>query len=184
MRGGSPVARPGQFVLVEIKPTRGRDEETAAAVLEVIARCWPAARPGPLISSFSRVALGVAKDRAPAPPRAPIAWRLPRDGHRGADPPGGGPVQPRGARRRAESPALLADEVFPHQPVRQWVLSFPFRLRFLFVSRQLIPGRVLGIVYRVVSMHLVKKAGYSRKAARTGAVTLIQRLAGPARRVH
>jgi len=30
-----------------------------------------------------------------------------------------------GARRMAESSALLVDEVFPHQPVRQWVLSFP-----------------------------------------------------------
>ena len=83
-----------------------------------------------------------------------------------------------GARRMAESSALLADEVFPHQPVRQWVLSFPFQLRFLFASRPLITGQVLGIVYRVISMHLVKKAGYSRKAARTGAVTLIQRFGG------
>jgi ribosomal protein S27E len=80
-----------------------------------------------------------------------------------------------GARRMAESSALLADEVFPHQPVRQWVLSFPFQLRFLFASRPLITGQVLGIVYRVISLHLVKKAGYSRKAAHTGAVTLIQR---------
>jgi hypothetical protein len=34
---------------------------------------------------------------------------------------------------------------------------------------------VLGIVYRVISMHLVMKAGYSKKAARTGAVTLIRK---------
>ncbi len=69
---------------VEIKPTPGADAATAAGVLEVIARHWPAARPGPLISSFSRVALGVARDRAPALPRALIAWRLPRDWHRTA----------------------------------------------------------------------------------------------------
>ncbi len=69
---------------VEIKPTPGADAATAAAALEAIARCWPAARPGPLISSFSRVALGVAKDRAPALPRALIAWRLPRDWQRAA----------------------------------------------------------------------------------------------------
>jgi len=83
-----------------------------------------------------------------------------------------------GARRMAESAALLVDEVFPYQPVRQWVLSFPFQLRFLFASRPLITGQVLGIVYRVISMHLVKKAGYSKKTARTGAVTLIQRFGG------
>jgi hypothetical protein len=39
------------------------------------------------------------------------------------------------ARRMAESAALLVDEVFPEQPVRQWVLSVPYPLRFLFVSR-------------------------------------------------
>ncbi len=80
-----------------------------------------------------------------------------------------------GARRMVESAALLVDEVFPHQPVRQWVLSFPFQLRFLFASRPAITGQVLGIVYRVISTHLAKKAGYSKKVARTGVVTLIQR---------
>ena len=38
----------------------------------------------------------------------------------------------RGAWRRA---ALLVDEVLPEQSMRQWVLSFPFQLRFLFASR-------------------------------------------------
>ena len=80
-----------------------------------------------------------------------------------------------GARRMAESAALLVDEVLPEQPMRQWVLSFPFPLRFLFASRPEIMGWVLGIVYRVIATHLVKKAGYSHKTARTGAVTLIQR---------
>ena len=91
----------------------------------------------------------------------------------------------------AESSALLVDGVFPHQPVRQLapgmarsramqeqlprVLSFPFQLRFLFASRPLITGQVLGIVYRVISMHLVKKAGYSKKTARTGAVMLLRK---------
>ena len=35
-----------------------------------------------------------------------------------------------GARRMVESAALLVDEVFPAEPIRQWVLSFPFQLRF------------------------------------------------------
>ena len=70
----------------------------------------------------------------------------------------------------AESSTLLVDEVFPHQPVRQWVLSFPFQLRYLFASRPVITGQVLGIVYRVISMHLVKEADYSKKTARTVAV--------------
>ena len=80
-----------------------------------------------------------------------------------------------GARRMAESAALLVDEVLPEQPMRQWVLSFPFQLRFLFASRPEIMGRVLGIVYRVIATHLVKKAGHTHQVAKTGAVTLIQR---------
>ena len=46
----------------------------------------------------------------------------------------------------AKSAALLVDEVLPEQPVRQWVLSFPFQLRFLFASRPEAMGPVLGIV--------------------------------------
>ncbi len=80
-----------------------------------------------------------------------------------------------GARRMAESAALLIDEVLPQQPMRQWVLSFPYPLRFLFATRPAIMGQVLGIVYRVIATHRVKKAGMTHKTARTGAVTLIQR---------
>ena len=58
----------------------------------------------------------------------------------------------------AESKALLVDEVFPTQPVRQWVLSFPYPLRFLFASRPAIMGQVLGIVYRCIATHLIKAA--------------------------
>lgn len=36
-------------------------------------------------------------------------------------------------------------------------------------------GQVLGIVYRVIATHLIKKAGFTRKTARNGAVSLIQR---------
>ncbi|VAX12385.1 hypothetical protein MNBD_GAMMA24-1179 [hydrothermal vent metagenome] len=36
-------------------------------------------------------------------------------------------------------------------------------------------GWVLGIVYRVIATHLIKKAGFTKKTAQTGAVTLIQR---------
>ena len=80
-----------------------------------------------------------------------------------------------GARRMAEAAALLVDEVFPEQPVRQWVLSFPYPLRFLFANKPEVMTRVLGIVYRVIATHLISKAGFTRTHARTGAVTLIQR---------
>ena len=83
-----------------------------------------------------------------------------------------------GARRMAESAALLVDAVLPHQPIRQWVFSVPFPLRFLFASRPAIMGRVLGIVYRAIATHLRRKAGYTKATAQTGAVTLIQRFGG------
>jgi len=75
----------------------------------------------------------------------------------------------------AESAALLADEVLPHQPIRQWVLSVPIPLRFLLASRPDIMSKVLGIVYRTLATHLIHQAGYTKATARTGAVTLIQR---------
>ena len=80
-----------------------------------------------------------------------------------------------GARRMADSAALLVDEVLPHQPMRQWVLSVPFPLRFLFASNPKVMTRVLGIVYRAIATHLAHKAGFTKPMAQTGAVTLIQR---------
>jgi glycerophosphoryl diester phosphodiesterase len=64
---------------IEIKPTPGRDRETAAAIADVLVRCWPAAAPPPLISSFSRDALVVMHERAPALPRGWLCMRLPRN---------------------------------------------------------------------------------------------------------
>ncbi len=74
-----------------------------------------------------------------------------------------------------ESAALLIDEVFPKEPIRQWVLSFPFQLRFLLARHPQLMGQVLSIVYRTLSTHLIKKAGYTKASAQTGSVTLIQR---------
>jgi len=79
------------------------------------------------------------------------------------------------AKRMTESSALLIDNVLPRQPMRQWVLSVPFPLRLLFASKPEVMSKVLGIVYRTIANHLIKKAGFTNKTARTGAVTLIQR---------
>jgi ribosomal protein S27E len=83
-----------------------------------------------------------------------------------------------GARRMADSAALLVDEVLPRQPMRQWVLSVPFPLRFLFASQPAVMGKALGIVYRAIATHLTHKAGFTPTTAKTGAVTLIQRFGG------
>ena len=47
----------------------------------------------------------------------------------------------------ADSAELRVDEILPHQPMRQWVLSVPFPLRFLFASNPRVMTRELGIVY-------------------------------------
>ena len=83
----------------------------------------------------------------------------------------------------AESARLLAEDVFGPRPVRQWVLSFPFLLRFLFASRPESIGPVLAIVYRVIAGWLADEAGIPRASAQSGAVTLIQRF-GSARNLN
>ena len=76
----------------------------------------------------------------------------------------------------AETAAHLVEHVLPEQPIRQWVLSFPYPLRFLFATHPAVLTQVLGIVYRAISTFLVRRAGLRVGAgARTGAVTLIQR---------
>jgi hypothetical protein len=66
-----------------------------------------------------------------------------------------------GARRMAESAALLVDHILPQRPMRQWVLSVPFQLRFLFASQPVIMGKALGIAYRDLYAH--NKKGRSHK---------------------
>ncbi|EMR0528118.1 transposase zinc-binding domain-containing protein, partial [Pseudomonas aeruginosa] len=80
-----------------------------------------------------------------------------------------------GARRMAESARHLVEEVFGPRPVRQWVLSFPYPLRFLFASKPEAIGPVLGIVQRVIAGWLANQAGVDRASAQCGVVTLIQR---------
>jgi hypothetical protein len=74
-----------------------------------------------------------------------------------------------------DSAALLADEVLPAKPVRQWVLSLPFALRFLHASDAEALTRVLAIAYRAIAVYVLKKAGLTRTSGATGAVTLIRR---------
>ncbi len=50
-----------------------------------------------------------------------------------------------GARRMAETVALLVDEVLPARPLRQWVLSLPMTLCFLLATRPAVLTDVLGV---------------------------------------
>jgi hypothetical protein len=47
-----------------------------------------------------------------------------------------------GARRMTDSAALLADEVLPPKPIRQWVLSLPFALRFVLATPSCSTARI------------------------------------------
>jgi hypothetical protein len=64
-----------------------------------------------------------------------------------------------------DSAALLADELLPAKPIRQWVLSLPFALRFLLAADARVLTQVLGIFYRTISAHILKKAGLTRAMA-------------------
>ena len=50
---------------VEIKPTEGREAETARAVVATLRRCWPSHLPQPLLSSFKDASLAAAREVAP-----------------------------------------------------------------------------------------------------------------------
>ena len=64
---------------VEIKPTKGRERETGAAIALDAATLWSGAPVMPLLSSFSEAALEAAREAAPDLPRALLGDRLPGD---------------------------------------------------------------------------------------------------------
>ena len=64
------LARRGMGANVEIKPCKGREAETGAAVARALAEHWMNAPQPPFVSSFSATALATARDVAPALPRA------------------------------------------------------------------------------------------------------------------
>jgi ribosomal protein S27E len=81
-----------------------------------------------------------------------------------------------GARRMVESAAHLVDHVFPEAPVRQFVLTFPFPLRFLLAFNPQALTELLVVVQRGISTFLIRQSGFTvASGAKTGAVTLIQR---------
>ena len=67
----------GLGINVEIKPCPGRAAETARVTVEVLQARWPGGLPAPLISSFERSCLAVARELAPELPRGYLARGLP-----------------------------------------------------------------------------------------------------------
>jgi len=75
----------GMGANMEVKPCPGRDEETAALSLDVARQVWPGDAPPLLISSFSRVALDVARRTAPQWPRGLLLDTITEDWKQAAE---------------------------------------------------------------------------------------------------
>jgi hypothetical protein len=77
----------------------------------------------------------------------------------------------------ADTGAHLVDRVFPEVPVRQWVLSLPFGLRYRLAYDSSLVRDVLQIFVRAVFASIRRRAGIhsSNRQARCGAVSFVQR---------
>jgi Putative transposase len=79
----------------------------------------------------------------------------------------------------AERSAHLVDHVLPDVPIRQWVLSLPYRLRYLLAWDHDLCRAVVGVYVRAVLGFLRARARHNGVAdGRSGAVVIIQRFGG------
>jgi len=84
-----------------------------------------------------------------------------------------------GGRRMTERAAHLIDHVLPRAPVRQWVLSLPFELRYRLAWDHALCRAVLAVYTRALLGFYRKRAKASgHRDGRTGTVTVIQRFGG------
>ena len=77
----------------------------------------------------------------------------------------------------ADVAAHLVDRVFPIVPVRQWVLSLPFALRYRMAYDARLTGAVLNVFMRALFGELRRRASelLGVGASQCGAVTFVQR---------
>jgi hypothetical protein len=82
-----------------------------------------------------------------------------------------------GGRRMSDTAAHLVDRVLPEVPVRQWVLSVPYALRYRLAYDASLVRDVLQIFVRTIFASIRRRAGIptSNRQARCGAVAFIQR---------
>ena len=72
--------------------------------------------------------------------------------------------------------AHLVDSVLPEVVMRQWVLSFPYKLRYQMAHNPKLTNKILSIFIQTISSYQKKKAKQSGiKLAKPGSVTFIQR---------
>src|SRR5206468_2629463 len=85
-------------------------------------------------------------------------------------------------RRMYDGAAFLVDRVLPRTPFRQWVMSFPKRVRLHLALDAQLASRVLAVLLRAVFVWQRRKARcLGRRVARTGAVTFLQRFSSALR---
>jgi hypothetical protein len=77
----------------------------------------------------------------------------------------------------AETAAHLVDHVLPEVPVRQWVLSIPFALRYRLAYDSRLLSKVLNVFIRTVFAELRRRAHElsGLRSSQCGAVTFVQR---------
>jgi hypothetical protein len=81
-----------------------------------------------------------------------------------------------GGRRMTEGAARLVDGVLPRVPVRQWVLSLPYRLRYLLAWDHGLARAVLAVAVRVLLGFQCQRGRHAGiRGGRSGSVTVIQR---------
>ena len=77
----------------------------------------------------------------------------------------------------ADTAAHLVDRVFPIVPVRQWVLSLPFALRYRMAYDARLISDVLNVFIRALFGELQRRAHeeFRLRSPQCGAVTFVQR---------
>jgi ribosomal protein S27E len=82
-----------------------------------------------------------------------------------------------GGRRMADTAAHLVDHVLPEVPIRQWVLTLPYPLRYRCAYDAKLTSAVLRAFLRALFAELRRRAGkqWEARAEQCGAVTFIQR---------
>jgi Putative transposase/Transposase zinc-binding domain len=85
-------------------------------------------------------------------------------------------------RRMADTAAHLVDRVVPEVPVRQWVLSLPFALRYRLAYDARLTSEVLNLFLRTLFAFQRRRGwrGRGRRRAQCGAVTFVQRFGSAA----
>ena len=83
------------------------------------------------------------------------------------------------AKRKTEAASHLVDNVLPHTPYRQFVMSFPIAMRYWLQTNKKLFAKIHSIVIKEIQNYYVKKAeDYGIKDSKSGSVSFTQRWGG------